>query len=107
MSTSHSVCEFSSNQPSEDRYSVRIEPDISVFCVIDGHGGCFACELAEKHLVDMLLKDLRTHDIKTLSPSAVLQIFESTFKRCDETILQEAVTMQSELNRHSTNTPLL
>jgi serine/threonine protein phosphatase PrpC len=97
----HSIGEFSSNEPSEDRYFVRTDSDISLYCVIDGHGGCFACDLAQQYLVDILMSELIKAIKLAKTPPEILQLFESTFKKCDDAILQEAVSVQSDQNRLS------
>ena len=80
---------------------VSVDNDVAIYCVIDGHGGCFACDLAQKYLINMVMDELRNYNMKTVCPSVVLQLFENAFKRCDEAILQEAIKIQSELNRIS------
>jgi serine/threonine protein phosphatase PrpC len=96
MDLEYYVSQFSSNDPGEDRFSSRYHPEFgSFFCVIDGHGGCFSCDLTNTFILDFFLEGLQKLPKPLNSSADIIQILNETFQRCDERILQEAVRIRN------------
>jgi serine/threonine protein phosphatase PrpC len=92
MDLEYYVSQFSSNDPGEDRFSARYLSDYgSFFCVVDGHGGSFSCDLANAVILDYFIEELSK--LSSLSKSElVIQAMHDAFRRCDDLILQESLT---------------
>jgi serine/threonine protein phosphatase PrpC len=100
MDLEYYVSQFSSNDPGEDRFSARYIPDYgSFFCVVDGHGGCFSCDVANTIILDYFLEEL-TKLSSPLKTEFVIEAINESFRRCDELILQQSLT-QKHLNPQS------
>jgi serine/threonine protein phosphatase PrpC len=96
MDLEYYVSQFSSNDPGEDRFSSRYHPEYgSFFCVIDGHGGSFSCDLTNTFILDYLLEELQKLPKPLNSSGDIIQILNDTFQRCDDLILQEAVRIKN------------
>jgi serine/threonine protein phosphatase PrpC len=83
------VSQFSSNEPSEDFYSIKEDQDISLFCVLDGHGGTFSCKIANSNILNMLFDQVSALS-KPAQPGDVIQAISQSFENCDRLILEEA-----------------
>mmetsp|Transcript_10116 Transcript_10116/g.15332 ORF Transcript_10116/g.15332 Transcript_10116/m.15332 type:complete len:535 (-) Transcript_10116:38-1642(-) len=95
---SYFVCQESSNNPGEDRYSTRFREGVALYSVIDGHGGCFACEIANSSLLDIILDELGPYSaIHARNSNDIIECFYRAFKKCDEIILDEAIKVHHSM----------
>ena len=90
-----SVSQIESNSPGEDRYSVLINSTMKGFCVIDGHGGYLAADIATSFILDNLCKSIeKLHHLDKLKTDIISKLIEDTIISCDEIILQRALEYQ-------------
>ena len=84
------ISEIESNLPGEDRNSVRLDPQISAWAVVDGHGGSNACELVNERLIDHISGKVK--ELPCLNDTdAVLEVIDQSFQHCDNMVLERAL----------------
>lgn len=71
---------------------------IQIMDHLDGHGGCFSCEIANTYLLDTFIEELSKLS-RPFNSSLVIETIRDTFQKCDDLILQESVRV-SNLNVH-------
>jgi len=68
---------------------------VQAFGVFDGHGGFLAADIAASQLLDMILADLATQSLDTLTADAVARIIDASFIKCDQMIIEEALRLKN------------
>lgn len=84
---SHTTTLCESNNPGEDRHCEQVLPeqDLSVFVILDGHGGSLASQYASETLIPELLSRLRPEH----SNEDVMKAITDTFLVCDDNFLSQ------------------
>jgi serine/threonine protein phosphatase PrpC len=98
----HSTYQIDSNDPGEDRIIVHITESMQVYCVLDGHGGGMAADMAQIHLMNQIdhKKDLIIANEN--DPEVVSELLIDIFIDCDQIILAACKEKSSTMNSDAT-----
>lgn len=89
------VDQVESNDPGEDRISIRCRNGIQAICVVDGHGGYLACDIASWTLLDSIIDAII--QLPSQGDAEVCDAISQCFSKVDQQILSEAVRWKQNL----------
>ena len=92
------VAQIESNLPGEDRFQIKQKHNIFSACVLDGHGGYLAVDIALTSLLDIIIDKIHLLP-QPRQPNDIVQCIDEGFVETDIIIRDHAIELQNAHKR--------